>query len=70
VPVIGWYENIQPGALGSTIASALKACKVVMVHGHGSFAIGQNLPEAYDYTVALETSSRIICLLRQLKNKQ
>lgn len=37
---------------------------VAMVKGHGSFAIGQNLEEAYKYTSALENSCKIIIAVR------
>jgi L-fuculose-phosphate aldolase len=37
-----------------------------MVHGHGSFAIGQLLEEAYNFTTTLEESCHVICLLKSL----
>jgi len=38
-----------------------------MVHNHGSFAIGQLLEEAYNFTTALEQSSQVLCLSRSLQ---
>jgi len=37
---------------------------VAVVKGHGSFAIGQNLEEAYKYTSSLENSCKIIVAVR------
>ncbi len=67
VPVVGWHMEVRPGGLADIIAQALKQCRIVMVHGHGSFAIGQLIEEAYDFTAMLEESCRVICLLQSLK---
>lgn len=67
VPVPGWQMDVTPGGLADIIAQALKHHRIVMVHGHGSFAIGQLLEEAHNYTSILEESCRIICLLRSLQ---
>jgi len=66
VPVLGWNMEIKQGGLADIIAQALKQHKIVMVHSHGSFAIGQLLEEAHNYTTTLEESCRVICLLRSL----
>lgn len=67
VPVLGWNMEVRPGGLADIIAEALKHARIVMVHGHGSFAIGQLLEEAYGYTTTLEEGCRIICLLKSLR---
>lgn len=67
VPVLGWNTTVKPGELAETIAEALKEHRAVMVHGHGSFAIGQLLEDAYNCTTVLEESSQVICLLRSLQ---
>jgi len=67
VPVLGWHMEGRPGGLADIIAQALKQCRIVMVHGHGSFAIGQLLEEAHNCTTTLEESCRVICLLKSLK---
>ena len=67
VPVLGWNMEIIPGGLTDIIAQALKRHRIVMVYGHGSFAIGQLLEEAYSFTTALEESCQVSCLLRSLK---
>jgi len=70
VPVLGWNMEIKQGGLADIIAQALKQCKIVMVHSHGSFAIGQLLEEAHNYTTTLEESCQVICLLRSLQTGQ
>jgi L-fuculose-phosphate aldolase len=66
VPVLGWHMEVRPGGLADIITQALGQCRVVMVHGHGSFAIGQLLEEAHNCTTTLEESCRVICLLKSL----
>jgi len=67
VPVLGWNMEVKPGGLADIIARALKQHRIVMVHGHGSFAIGQLLEEAHNYTATLEESCQVICLLKSLQ---
>ncbi|HEX78755.1 MAG TPA: aldolase [Dehalococcoidia bacterium] len=67
VPVLGYGAEVVPGELADIIARALKEHRVVMVHGHGSFAIGQLLEEAYSFTAEFEASCQISCLLKSLK---
>lgn len=67
VPVLGWRMTVEPGGLADIIAQALKQHRIVMVHGHGSFAIGQLLEEAHNYTTTLEESCQVICLLKSLQ---
>ncbi len=66
VPVLGWNIEMKSKKMTGIIARALTEHRVVMVHGHGSFAIGQLLEEAHNYTTALEESCQIICLLKSL----
>ncbi len=67
VPILGWNMEVKPGGLADIIAQALKKHRIVMVHGHGSFAIGQLLEEAHNCTTTLEESCRVTCLLRSLQ---
>jgi len=69
VPVLGWDMEVKAGGLADIIALALKQRRVVMVHGHGSFAIGQLLEEAHNYTDSLEESCQVICLLKSLQGE-
>jgi L-fuculose-phosphate aldolase len=67
VPVLGWNMEVKPGGLADIIAQALRQHQIIMVHGHGSFAIGQLLEEAHNYTTTLEESCQVICLLKSLQ---
>lgn len=68
VPVIGWNAEVKPGALADEVAQSVKKHqRIIMVRGHGSFAIGQLLEEAYNFTTALEESCHILCLLKSLQ---
>ncbi|MFC2032472.1 aldolase [Chloroflexota bacterium] len=67
VPILGWNMEVKPGGLADTIAQALKHHRIVIVHGHGSFAIGQILDEAHKCTTTLEESCQVICLLKSIQ---
>ena len=67
VPVLGWDMEVKAGGLADIISQALKEYKVIMVHGHGSFATGQLLDEAFNLTTALEEVCHVLCLLRSLQ---
>ena len=64
VPVLGWNMEVKPGGLANIIAQALKQHRIILVRGHGSFAIGQLLEEALNYTTILEENCQVICLLK------
>ncbi len=67
VPVIGWGVKVVPGTLEDEIAAALRDHRIVLVRGHGSFAIGQLMEEAYNLTMALEESCQVSCLLKSIR---
>ncbi|MCJ7654477.1 MAG: aldolase [Dehalococcoidia bacterium] len=69
VPVIAFGKTSKPGECAEEIAEALITHKIVLVRGHGSFAAGQLLEEAYQYTTALEESCRLLYLLKALRIK-
>jgi L-fuculose-phosphate aldolase len=67
VPVLGWNMEVKPGGLAKIIAEVLKNHRVVMVHGHGCFATGQLLEDAFNCTTTLEECSQVNCLLTSLQ---
>jgi L-fuculose-phosphate aldolase len=67
IPVLGCGMEVAPGSLADVIARALKRHRIVMVYGHGSFAVGQLLEEAYNFTTVLEASCQVSCLFRSLQ---
>jgi L-fuculose-phosphate aldolase len=60
IPVI--WEEFASGTLemANSLAAALQQYKVVMLRGHGSFAIGQTLDEAFFWSSTLEEACDII----------
>ncbi len=59
VPVIA--EEFASGTpqMAQKLADALRNYKIVMLRGHGSFAIGQTLDEAFHWSTTLEESCQI-----------
>ncbi len=60
VPVIA--EEFASGTLemANKVATALQNYKIIMLRGHGSFAIGQTLDEAFHWSSTLEESCQIM----------
>lgn len=67
VPVLGWNMEVKPGGLADIVAEALKDYRVVIVRGHGTFATGQLLEEALNYTTSLEEGCEVLCLLKSMQ---
>lgn len=70
---LGKIPIINPGVvaqgeqcLDNEISRALCGSPVVIVRGHGTYATGQLLEEAYHRTTVLEGSCHILCLLKSL----
>lgn len=59
VPVV--TEEFASGTpqMALKVAGALKDYKIIMLRGHGSFATGQTLDEAYQWSSTLEESCQI-----------
>ncbi len=59
VPVI--YEEFASGTpeMANNLATALQSYKIVMLRGHGSFATGQTIDEAFHWSSTLEESCQI-----------
>ena len=60
VPVVEAEMASGSRNMADTIAEALAEYKIIMLRGHGSFAIGQTLEEAFHWTSTLEECSQII----------
>lgn len=70
---LGRVPVINPGPAGSNmhdlddeISRVLCENPVVIVRGHGTYATGQLLEEAYHRTTVLEESCHILCILKSL----
>ncbi|MEJ2597584.1 MAG: class II aldolase/adducin family protein [Anaerolineales bacterium] len=59
VPVVA--EEFASGTpeMANKVATALQNYKIIMLRGHGSFAIGQTLDEAFHWSSTLEESCQI-----------
>jgi L-fuculose-phosphate aldolase len=59
VPVV--TEEFASGTpeMANKVANALKDYKIIMLRGHGSFAIGQTLDEAFFWSTVLEEACQI-----------
>ena len=66
VPVV--TEEFPSGTpeMARKVAEALKNYKIIMLRGHGSFAIGQTLDEAFQWTSTLEESCQIALMAKQI----
>ena len=67
VPVVGWSDELEKECLADIVARELQQHLIIMVHNHGSFAIGQLLEDAYNLTTALEHSSQVYCLTKSFQ---
>jgi len=61
-PVLAVEKTIGSSEVAEKLPGLLKEHKIVVVRGHGSFAAGQTLEEAYQWTSCLENVCRIIHL--------
>jgi L-fuculose-phosphate aldolase len=59
IPVV--TEEFPSGTpeMANKVANALQAYKIIMLRGHGSFAIGQTVDEAFHWSSTLEESCQI-----------
>ena len=64
VPVV--TEEFASGTpeMAYKLAGALQSYKIVMLRGHGSFAIGQTLDEAFHWSSTLEESCQIMLMAK------
>lgn len=65
VPVVS-SELASGSSIADLVATSLKQYKIIMVRGHGCFATGQLLEEAYQWVSCLEESSQILYYCRTL----
>ena len=63
VPVLEAEETIGSDQVMEKVSLGLQEYRIVMLRGHGSFAAGRMLEEAYQLTSALEVSARLINIL-------
>ena len=64
VPVVPRGENVA-----HALASALRQHRIAVVAGHGSYACGESLWQALQWTSVLEESAEVLWLLRALRQE-
>lgn len=64
VPVVTAAKTIGSEEMAESLSTALTRYKLCMLRGHGLFATGHMLEEAYQWTSAFEASARIVYLVR------
>jgi len=66
IPVV--TEEFPSGTpeMANKVAEALKNYKIIMLRGHGSFATGQTLDEAFQWSSTLEESCQIELAVKQI----
>lgn len=69
IPVLAFEHTVGSDEVARVLPDYLKEYKLVMIRGHGSFAVGQLIEEAYQWTSSLENICKIICLTRALKGE-
>lgn len=69
VPVLGADLTVGSDEVAEKLPPLLQNYKIAMVRGHGSFAVGQMLEEAFQWTSSLESSCRVLLLHRLLSTR-
>jgi L-fuculose-phosphate aldolase len=64
VPVVAVERTVGSDEMADAISAALADYKLCMLRGHGLFATGHLLEEAYQWSSAFESSARIAYLVR------
>jgi len=64
VPILAVENSIGSEVVADQLAKLFNGNKIAMIKGHGSFAIGETLEEAYLKTSSLEHASQIIHLVK------
>jgi L-fuculose-phosphate aldolase len=65
VPVLSIPHDAYVERSPALVARALASHRVVVVRGHGVYAWGETIDQAYKWTCSLESSARISLLARQ-----
>lgn len=64
VPVIRIEDDRYLAESPTAVAAALADARIAVVRGHGSYAAGEDLDQAYKWACSLESSARIAWLAR------
>ncbi len=70
IPIVNPQKAIGSDESARLVSAELQNFKIVLVRGHGSFARGDTLEEAFMYTSSLETSSFFLWQLNHNGNRK
>ncbi len=66
IPVVEVANAIASEEVAVKVAPILRETPIVIVRGHGTFAVGASLIECFHFTSSLEHSARIVLINNQL----
>lgn len=66
VPVLDVKESIGSEEVEKRIPPVLQDYPAAIVRGHGTFALGENLEEAYNWITVVESICKVIYLVKNL----
>ncbi len=64
VPVVAAAQTVGSREVAEVLPPALRNHRIALLRGHGAFAVGELLEEAYMVSSTLEASARILCQVR------
>jgi L-fuculose-phosphate aldolase len=67
VPVVSAARTIGSSEVAEVLPPALRDHRIALLRGHGAFAVGELLEEAYMVSSSLEASAKMVCLVRSLR---
>ena len=67
VPVVHAEHTIGSAEAGAKLAAALRTRRVAVLKGHGPFAVGETLEDAYQAISCLEASCRVLNILAAIR---
>lgn len=70
VPVVEVVNAIASEEVACKVSPLLRQYPIVIVRGHGTFAVGETLEEGFHYTSSLEHSARIAFIHSSLLNQK
>ena len=69
VPVVATELTVGSTDVAKIVSKELKEYPIVMLRGHGAFAVGNLLEEAYQWTSAFEVSCKILSLAESTRDQ-
>ncbi|MEF8874195.1 MAG: aldolase [Candidatus Thermoplasmatota archaeon] len=69
VPVLDIEDSIGSDEVEEELPKILQNYNAAVVKGHGTFAHGENLEEAYNWITVVESICKVICLVENLGGK-